>query len=68
MKLFLYEIYCSTKITRYRNNHVLNYFTLTQGYNFRINDNFEPIWMEDSADAWVEFVELVNRPAAVNIP
>jgi len=39
-----------------------------QGYNFRIDDNFKPIGMEDTADAGVEFVELVNGTTTVDVP
>ena len=39
-----------------------------KGYNFGVDDDFEAIWMEQTAYCRVEFVEFMNWFSAVNIP
>ena len=39
-----------------------------QGYNFWIDDDFQPHWMENTTDVGVEFIKLVDGLAAVDVP
>ena len=47
---------------------LIRFKMLVKRYDLGIDDNFEAVRMENSADCRVEFVELVNEFATVDVP